>query len=83
MPKCCRLGIIRGYHATLIDPSNTSVTITKTVMRSGVRFPKLKKFHTYQISIVAFTSKGNGANVSTLASTDQDGALNLSRVMQF
>ena len=76
MPECCRLGIILGYHVTLTDPSNTSAMITKTVAGLNVQFTNMKKFHTYKLSVDAFTSKGTGPNVFTSASTDQDGMLN-------
>ena len=80
VPECCQLGVIRGYNVTLTDLSNTSITITNTVPavpELSTRFINLKKFHMYQLSITAFTSKGSGPSVSTTASTDQDGMLKI------
>ena len=62
---------------TLTDPSNSSATITNTVAELFTRFINLKKFHMYQLSITAFTSKGSGPSASTTASTDQDGMFSL------
>lgn len=76
VPECCQSGIIKGYHVTMTDSSNASVTITKNVTDLNARFVNLKKFHLYQISVNAFTSKGTGPKVSTTVSTDQDGRLN-------
>ncbi|KAJ7374216.1 hypothetical protein OS493_007290 [Desmophyllum pertusum] len=70
--ECCQFGIILGYHVTLTDSSNSSATITKTVTELYSRFTNLKKYHVYQLSVDAFTSKGIGPNVPTSASTDQD-----------
>ena len=75
MPECCQFGIIKGYHVTLTDSSNSSVTITENFANLEARFVNLKKFHVYQISVNAFTSKGAGPNVSISVSTDQDGVL--------
>ncbi|KAJ7374215.1 hypothetical protein OS493_007289 [Desmophyllum pertusum] len=72
VPECCQFGIILGYHVTLTDSSNSSATITKTVTELYSRFTNLKKYHVYQLSVDAFTSKGIGPNVPTSASTDQD-----------
>ena len=73
VPECCQLGIIKGYHVTLTD--STSATITENVTNLEARFINLKKFHGYQISVSAFTSKGAGPKVSTSVSTVQDGML--------
>ena len=71
VPECCQFGIIKGYHVTLTD--STSATIAKNVTSLEAEFVNLKKFHVYQISVIAFTSKGAGPKVSTSVSTDQDG----------
>ena len=76
VPECCQFGIIKGYHVTLTD--STSATTTENVTNLEVRFVNLKKFHVYQISVNAFTSKGAGPEVSISMSTDQDGMLRLS-----
>ena len=73
VPKCCQLGIIRGYHVTLTDPSNASVHETRTTENLIQTFTNLKKFHLYNVSVVAFTSKGVGPMNFILVSTDQDG----------
>ena len=73
VPECCQFGIIKGYHVTMTD--STSATIRKDVTNLETRFVSLKKFHVYQISVNAFTSKGAGPKVSVLVSTDQDGML--------
>ena len=75
VPECCQFGIIKGYHVTLTD--STSATITENVTNLEARFVNLKKFHVYQISVNAFTSKGAGPKVSASVSTDQDGMLML------
>ena len=61
---------------TLKDSLNSSATITNTVVELFTRFIDLKKFHMYQLSITAFTSKGSGPSAFTTASTDQDGMFN-------
>ena len=71
VPDCCQFGIIKGYQVTLTD--STSATITKNLTNLEARFVNLKKFHEYQISVNAFTSKGAGPKASTSVSTDQDG----------
>ena len=58
---------------TLTDSSNSSATITNTVAELYTRFINLRKFHEYQLSITAFTSKGSGPSAFATASTDQDG----------
>ena len=77
VPECCQLGVIKGYHVSLTDSTNSSARITNTVAELYTRFTNLKKFHLYQLSITAFTSKGSGPSASTTASTDQDGMFNL------
>ncbi|XP_074632381.1 uncharacterized protein LOC141890705 isoform X2 [Acropora palmata] len=72
VPKCCQLGIIRGYHVTLTDPSNASVHETRTTENLIQIFTNLKKFHLYNVSVVAFTSKGVGPMNFKLVSTDLD-----------
>ncbi|KAK2561069.1 Receptor-type tyrosine-protein phosphatase S [Acropora cervicornis] len=74
VPQCCQLGIIRGYHVTLTDPSNASVHETRTTENLIQTFTNLKKFHLYNVSVVAFTSKGVGPMNFKLVSTDQDDA---------
>lgn len=73
VPECCHFGIIKGYHVTLTDSNNSSVTITKNFTDLEARFVNLKKFNVYQISVNAFTSKGAGPKICTSVSTDQDG----------
>lgn len=73
VPECCHFGIIKGYHVTLTDSNNSSVTITKNFTELEARFVNLKKFNLYQISVNAFTSKGAGPKICTSVSTDQDG----------
>ena len=58
---------------TLVDPSNASATETVTTSNLIKLFANLKKFHVYNLSAEAFTSKGAGPKAFTLASTDQDG----------
>ena len=60
---------------TLVDPSNVSASETMTTSHLLKLFTNLKKFHVYNVSVEAFTSKGAGPKAFTLASTDQDGSV--------
>ena len=73
VPECYRLGIILGYHVILIDPTNVSVSETITTTKLFHRFTNLKKFHEYNVTLEAFTTKGVGPRNYSLAFTDQDG----------
>lgn len=73
VPECCRFGFILGYHITLVDSTNASSVVTITTPYIFKVLADLKKFHVYNLSVAAFTSKGVSPEAFTSASTDQDG----------
>ena len=74
VPENDKNGIIKGYNVTYKD-WRTGVEKTQTVNASAsqVELTGLNKFTKYNISVLAFTVKGDGPLSSTITvSTDED-----------
>ena len=76
VPVCCRHGVIRGYRLFLRDNISGAFVRNETAPRSGheFEFSSLLKYYSYNVSILAFTVKGDGPlSVDVVAMTDEDG----------
>ena len=72
VPENDKNGIIKGYNVTYKD-WRTGVEKTKTVNTRQVELTGLNKFTKYNISVLAFTVKGDGPLSSTITvTTDED-----------
>ena len=75
MPDGYKNGIIRGYKVHYTEMNENGSTVTEN-LPSGQRrlsMTGLKKFTSYNVTMLAYTSKGDGVVTSKVLMTDQDG----------
>ena len=75
MPNAYKNGIIRGYkvHYTEMNENGSSETEDIQPWKRSLSITGLKKFTLYNITVLAYTSKGDGVSSSKVLMTDQDG----------
>lgn len=75
VPDCCRHGVIRGYRLFLRD-NNTGEFVRNETTEAGqyeFEFSPLLKFYGYSVSVLAFTTKGDGPFIEASNMTEEDG----------
>lgn len=76
VPECCRHGIIRGYRLYLKDCDSGDFVANSTMHDTPPAFlvSGLKKFYSYNVSMLAFTAKGSGPlSEQVTVTTGEDG----------
>lgn len=75
MPNGYKNGIIRGYKVQYTEIKQNSSTVTDDIepRERSLSITGLRKFTLYNITVLAYTSKGDGVSYSTVIMTDQDG----------
>lgn len=76
VPACCSHGVIRGYRLFLRDNISGAFVRNETALgsRHEFEFSSLLKYYSYNVSILAFTIKGDGPlSKDVVAMTDEDG----------
>ena len=68
-------GIIIGYRVFYLDiMNNAELTITVNASLHQVNISKLREYHKYNVTILAFTKKGDGPRSEMIsARTHEDG----------
>lgn len=75
VPNAYKNGIIRGYKGqyTEMNANGSSETEDLQPWKRSLSITGLKKFTLYNITVVAYTSKGDGVSCIKVLMTDQDG----------
>ena len=75
MPNGYKNGIIRGYKVHYTELQQNAPTGTENIppFERSLSITGLKKFTQYNVTVLAYTSKGDGVTTSTVMMTDQDG----------
>ena len=75
VPNGYKNGIIRGYkvHYTELQQNAPTGTENTPPFERSLSITGLKKFTQYNVTVLAYTSKGDGVTTSTIMMTDQDG----------
>lgn len=75
MPDAYRNGVIRGYKVYYLEANSNGSSLTEDVPsgKQSLSITGLKKFTLYNVTVLAYTSKGDGAITSEELMTDQDG----------
>ena len=75
VPDAYRNGVIRGYKVYYLEANSNGSSLTEDVPsgQQSLSITGLKKFTLYNVTVLAYTSKGDGAITSEVLMTDQDG----------
>ena len=75
VPNGYKNGIIRGYKVHYTELQQNAPTGTENIppFERSLSITGLRKFTQYNVTVLAYTSKGDGVTTSTVMMTDQDG----------
>lgn len=75
VPDAYKNGIIRGYkvHYTEMKENGLSVAKNLSFEERSLSVTGLKKYTLYNVTLLAYTSKGDGVIATKVLRTDQDG----------